>query len=85
MFHCHIEWHVTSGLIATFVEAPLELQKTLTIPKNHLDICELGKIPTAGNAAGNTKDLLDLSGQNVPPPPLPAGLVVSRFQCDRLR
>lgn len=26
LFHCHIEWHVDSGLIATIVEAPLQLQ-----------------------------------------------------------
>lgn len=73
LFHCHIEWHVTSGLLATFVEAPLELQKSLTLPQNHLDVCNAGNVPTAGNAAANTVDLLDLSGQNSPPAPLPAG------------
>ncbi|KAK5106527.1 hypothetical protein LTS08_000646 [Lithohypha guttulata] len=26
LFHCHMEWHSHSGLVATFVEAPLELQ-----------------------------------------------------------
>jgi len=30
-------------------------------------------MPTAGNAAGNTKDLFDLTGANVSPAPLPAG------------
>ncbi|KAK1535897.1 multicopper oxidase [Colletotrichum paranaense] len=73
LFHCHIEWHVTSGLLATFVEAPLEIQKSLTLPQNHLDVCAAGNVPVAGNAAGNTKNLLDLSGQNAPPDPLPAG------------
>lgn len=73
LFHCHIEWHVTSGLIATFVEAPLDLQKSLVIPKDHLDACAAANIPTVGNAAANTKDLLDLSGQNAPPPRLPDG------------
>ena len=29
LFHCHIEWHVDSGLIATMIEAPLELQTEL--------------------------------------------------------
>ncbi|KAF4964509.1 hypothetical protein FSARC_7573 [Fusarium sarcochroum] len=72
LFHCHIEWHVTSGLIATFVEDPLELQASLKLPQNHLDACKSGGIPTTGNAAGNT-DLLDLSGENVPPPRLPEG------------
>ncbi|KXH67517.1 multicopper oxidase, partial [Colletotrichum salicis] len=73
LFHCHIEWHVTSGILATFVEAPLEIQKSLTLPQNHLDACTAGNVPVSGNAADNTKDLLDLSGQNAPPNPLPAG------------
>ncbi|CAM1502605.1 Fc.00g073810.m01.CDS01 [Cosmosporella sp. VM-42] len=73
LFHCHIEWHVTSGLLATFVEAPLELQNTLQLPQTHLDVCAAGKIPTSGNAAGHTEDLLDLSGENAPPPRLPDG------------
>ncbi|WYZ44806.1 hypothetical protein EsH8_VIII_000122 [Colletotrichum jinshuiense] len=86
LFHCHIEWHVTSGLLATFIEAPLELQKTLELPQNHLDVCNTGGVPVSGNAAGNTKDWLDLSGQNAPPDPLPAGftargIVAFVFSC----
>ena len=73
LFHCHIEWHVVSGLIATFVEDPLTLQKTLEIPKNHLDACAAADMPTKGNAVGNTADFLDLSNQNRPPALLPAG------------
>lgn len=73
LFHCHIEWHVTSGLIATFVEAPLDLQKTINIPQDHLDVCAAGSVATKGNAAGNSEDYLDLSGQNKPPAPLPPG------------
>ncbi|WQF81562.1 Putative multicopper oxidase, second cupredoxin domain, multicopper oxidase, copper-binding protein [Colletotrichum destructivum] len=86
LFHCHIEWHVTSGLIATFVEAPLDLQRTLLIPQNHLDVCAAANVPTAGNAAGNTKNFLDLSGQNTPPARLPdgftaRGIVALVFSC----
>jgi len=73
LFHCHIEWHVTSGLMATMVEAPLDLQKTLTIPDDHIAACKAAGTPMTGNAAGNTEDFLDLSKQNAPPPPLPAG------------
>ncbi|KAI1826942.1 multicopper oxidase [Xylaria intraflava] len=73
LFHCHIEWHITSGLLATMVEAPLELQKTIKIPQGHLDACNAQNIPTLGNAAGNTVDFTDLQGQNHPPAPLPAG------------
>ena len=75
LFHCHIEWHVDSGLIATMVEAPLELQNKLTIPKDHYAACAASTppIPTAGNAAARTTDLLNVEGANVSVPPLPAG------------
>lgn len=72
-FHCHIEWHIDQGLVATMIESPLELQKTLSIPQSHYDTCIEQDIPYAGNAAGNTVDLLDLKGANVAPGPLPAG------------
>ncbi|KAG6137921.1 hypothetical protein E4U38_000812 [Claviceps purpurea] len=86
LFHCHIEWHVVSGLMATFIEAPTELQKKVSIPEDHLAVCRAGNVPTKGNAAGNTKDLLDLSGQNAPPDPLPEGfttrgIVALVFSC----
>lgn len=29
LFHCHMEWHAASGLVATFVEAPTVLQTQL--------------------------------------------------------
>lgn len=73
LFHCHIEWHVVSGLLATMIEAPLDIQKSLTIPSDHLAACAAAGIPTKGNAAANEKDFLDLTGQNAPPGDLPAG------------
>lgn len=63
----------TQGLVATMIEAPLQLQKNLTIPDDHWAVCNSLGIPTGGNAAGNTEDFLDLTGANVSPPPLPAG------------
>ncbi|KAH7317365.1 Cupredoxin [Rhexocercosporidium sp. MPI-PUGE-AT-0058] len=63
-FHCHIEWHVEAGLVATFVEAPEKLQGYLTIPRQHQQICERQGIPTKGNAAGNTRNYTDLTGAN---------------------
>jgi len=62
--------------MATFVEAPLDLQKTLKVPENHYAACAAGGVPTAGNAAGNTANFLDLTGQNAPPGPLPTGYVL---------
>ncbi|KAB8303695.1 hypothetical protein EYC80_005081 [Monilinia laxa] len=75
LFHCHIEWHVDQGLTATLIEAPLEIQKSLTIPENHIAACKAGSVPYTGNAAGNTQDYLDLQGENVAPGPLPAGFM----------
>jgi iron transport multicopper oxidase len=57
----------------TFVEDPLSMQKTIEIPKNHLDVCETGNVPTVGNAAANKDNFLDLTGQPSPPNPLPEG------------
>ncbi|KAM0148539.1 hypothetical protein ACHAQE_003670 [Botrytis cinerea] len=86
LFHCHIEWHVDQGLIATMIEAPLELQKSLTIPENHIAACQTRGVPYTGNAAGNAEDYLDLKGANVAPGPLPAGftakgIVAMVFSC----
>lgn len=85
-FHCHIEWHVDQGLIATMIEAPLEVQKTLTIPEDHFATCKARGIPYTGNAAANTVDFLDLKGAPEAPKPLPAGftargIVALVFSC----
>lgn len=64
---------MASGLAITLVENPLDMQKNLKIPEDHYKACQQANIPTVGNAAGNTKDLLDLTGANVSPNPLPAG------------
>ncbi|KAF2216219.1 hypothetical protein CERZMDRAFT_81369 [Cercospora zeae-maydis SCOH1-5] len=88
LFHCHLEWHLATGLVATMVEAPLTLQETLTVPQNHYDACSAAvpPVPFAGNAAGNTKDALDLTGQNLSIAPLPSGftargIVALVFSC----
>ncbi|KAH6872235.1 Cupredoxin [Alternaria rosae] len=92
LFHCHIEWHVASGLTATMIEAPLAVQAQLSssssnaIPQSHWDVCETGHVPTQGNAAGNTIDYEDLSGENKSPGRLPEGftargIVALVFSC----
>ncbi|KAJ4373145.1 hypothetical protein N0V83_003436 [Neocucurbitaria cava] len=88
LFHCHIEWHVTSGLIATMVEAPLEVQKQLDgkIPQDHLEVCQAQNMPTKGNAAGNSVDVLDLTSEPMPAGRIPAGftargIVALVFSC----
>ncbi|KAI8144831.1 multicopper oxidase-domain-containing protein [Fennellomyces sp. T-0311] len=59
-FHCHIEWHLESGLAAVFIEAPDVAQQRLELPQSFIDACDAGNIPATGNAAG--KDGLDLKG-----------------------
>ncbi|WEW54682.1 hypothetical protein PRK78_000104 [Emydomyces testavorans] len=76
LFHCHIEWHMDSGLVATMIESPLLLRESKNrypIPESHFAACRAAGTPYAGNAGANTKDFLDLSNENVPPAPLPAG------------
>ena len=70
------------------VEAPTDLQSpgALTIPPQHLDACKSQNIPIAGNAAGNTVDLFDMTGANENIPPLPdgfttRGIVALVFSC----
>lgn len=58
------------------MEDPLTLQETIEIPKNHLDACAAANMPTKGNAAANTENFLDLTGENKPSKPLPSGLVI---------
>lgn len=63
-FHCHIEYHITSGLMATIVEAPDHLNN-ITIPKDHIDACKKYGMDYRGNAAANTRDPLNLNGQTL--------------------
>jgi iron transport multicopper oxidase len=72
---------VASGLTATMIESPLDVQRQLSgkIPADHLKACDAGK-------AGNTVDLFDLRGENTSPGPLPAGfeargIVALVFSC----
>ncbi|KAJ5104624.1 hypothetical protein NUU61_001971 [Penicillium alfredii] len=63
MLHCHIEWHVEAGLMATLIEAPETFPNSLEAPpKDHYDVCAAYPQPINGNAAG--KQGLDLGGAN---------------------
>ena len=76
LFHCHIEWHLEQGLALTLIEAPTQLRKNQNIPASHYEMCAIAGVPSAGNAAGNTKDFLDLTGQNAQEDDLPAGFTL---------
>jgi iron transport multicopper oxidase len=78
--------HTIAGLVATLVEAPADLQSALKVPQVQLDACKDLGIPTAGNAAGNTQDPLDLQGAAVSPGFIPngftaRGIVAMVFSC----
>lgn len=73
IFHCHIDWHLAQGLGMVFIEAPTQLQQRMTLPSDHLAACAAGGVQSEGNAAGNTKDYTDLTGQNVQPGWIPDG------------
>lgn len=50
--HCHIEWHLESGLAIQLIEAPLLAQQRNKVPQVMYENCKaLGK-PFSGNAAG---------------------------------
>lgn len=68
------------------IEAPLLLQKQQTIPQDFYNLCKDQGEPYTGNAAGNTQNLLDLSGANLSVAPLPTGftakgIVALVFSC----
>jgi iron transport multicopper oxidase len=73
-FHCHIDWHLSSGLAMLMIEAPTQMQERMTIPQEHFDVCKAAGIPYEGNAAGRTGErLLDLSGVPSQPGWIPGG------------
>ncbi|CAH6719736.1 iron transport multicopper oxidase Fet3p [[Candida] jaroonii] len=87
-FHCHIDWHLIQGLALQLIEAPdvLIADPEQQITQNHIDVCKAAGVPYEGNAAANTKDFLDLSGENTQHKPLPSGftargIVALVFSC----
>ena len=63
LLHCHIEWHVEGGLVATIIEAPETFpQSEAPPPKSHYDACNAYPAHSHGNAAGNKG--LDMTGAN---------------------
>lgn len=63
IFHCHIDWHLSQGLASVFIEAPVQMQERLSLPDDHIAACKAADVAYEGNAAANTEDFTDLSGQ----------------------
>ncbi len=75
LFHCHVEWHIISGLTSTFIESPLELQKTQSVPGPVLEMCREQGVSVRGNAMGREgASVRDLKGERTQPDALPAGI-----------
>lgn len=64
VFHCHMELHLAAGMMVTIIESPEIVQQTLKVSEAALEICNQQNIPTAGNCAGNTVNVLDTSQCN---------------------
>jgi iron transport multicopper oxidase len=56
LFHCHIEWHVVMGLIATIIESPDDLAGGV-IPEDHQAICRSQKYSTRGQCCRQYAEL----------------------------
>ncbi|GMG18907.1 unnamed protein product [Ambrosiozyma monospora] len=85
-FHCHLEWHLLQGLSMVFVEDPLAIQQNEKLTENWKQVCEASNQSYVGNAAGNTQNFLDLTGEAVQVKALPAGftakgIVALVFSC----
>ncbi|KAJ5182998.1 CAZyme family AA1 [Penicillium capsulatum] len=79
LLHCHIEWHMEGGLIATLIEGPETFPETQNAPpKSHYDACAAYPDPSNGNAAG--KHGLDLEGANTKPPAQDHGAMYGNTQ-----
>jgi iron transport multicopper oxidase len=75
LFHCHIEWHVESGLSSTIIEAPERL-RGMPIPQDHVDACKKVGMPYEGNAGGDAVNPLNTSGMMFDPPEHYVGYVL---------
>ena len=72
-FHCHIDWHLSSGLAAVFIEAPEVFQKNASlVPQEMLDQCKHWNTPTSGNVVG-LDSTTDFKGQPWGPFPIVMG------------
>lgn len=81
-FHCHLDFHLEQGLAIVLVEAPNVLRNHVTydsLPEDYINICKVAGVPTIGNAAGNSKDWLDLSGENQQADALPNGFTLKGY------
>ena len=56
------------GLALTLVEAPGQIQERVSVTGEQFGVCRAAGIPYKGNAAGNSENFLDLTGQSMQKP-----------------
>lgn len=78
-FHCHLDWHLTQGLAAVFIEDPLALQEQESLSGNYKEVCSAAEIPNRGNAAGHSDDWFNMDGLPRQPKPLPSGFTAKGY------
>ena len=64
-----IDWHLSSGLAAVFIEAPEKFQENTVVPQTIFDHCKYWGLPTSGNVVG-LNSTTDFDGQPWGPFPL---------------
>ncbi|KAK7509411.1 multicopper oxidase-domain-containing protein [Phyllosticta citriasiana] len=54
LLHCHLDFHLSAGMAAVMIEAPLQLQRSgIEIPSDHLAACRRQHVEPSGNCAGS--------------------------------
>lgn len=79
LFHCHVDWHLTQGLAAVFIEDPMTLQGAERISENYKEICSAAGYRNSGNAAGHSEDWFNMDGLPKQPNPLPNGFTTEGY------
>ncbi|KIR56098.1 ferroxidase [Cryptococcus gattii Ru294] len=72
IFHCHIDWHMDSGLAVIMITDPSYSQLRLEIPQTMKDHCEYWGHSATGNVVG-LNSTTDFKGEAVGPLPLVMG------------
>lgn len=70
--HCHIDWHLSSGLAAIIMEATDQIQENLKLPASMDEQCKAFGLPFSGNAGG-VQSLTDFATLAKGPTPLTSG------------
>ena len=72
-FHCHVDWHLTSGLGLIAIAAPEVMAKEMTVPSTVYEHCQMQGISTTGNAGGIANSTTNFGALPAPPKLLVTG------------